>query len=59
MVSCGSDTKVLLYDLTHLKNTSSLDIKGHTAKVSVCKISPDFLNIVSIDVEGNIIITKI
>jgi len=59
VVTCSSDTKVLLYDITKFTNTSQLNIKGHTAKVSSCKISPDMKRIVSVDIEGNIIITLI
>ncbi len=59
VVTCSSDTKVLLFDLTNFKNTSQLNIKGHAAKVTSCKISPDRKRVVSVDLEGNIVITLI
>jgi WD40 repeat protein len=59
VVTCSSDTKVLLFDLTKFTNTSQISVKGHTAKVTSCKISPDKKRIVSVDMEGNIIITVI
>jgi len=59
LVSCSNDGMLLLWDLKIRTNDSMLKIKGHKSAIVDCRISDDEKNIASVDVEGNIIITKI
>ena len=59
MVSCAKDNKIMLLDLTKTDGKPIKTIRGHKATITDCSLSPGSDMVVSIDVEGNIIVTKI
>jgi len=59
LLSCGKDNKIILWDLTKADGKPLKKMSGHKAAITDCNMSPGSDMIASIDVEGNIIITKI